>query len=416
MSDQNKELPSGLALTPLDPVFRERPHEYLDQLRAEAPVLRDAALNRVFLTRFEDVRAVLGNRTLAVDPRKAPPNSFHRRVVLGDHDPAEFEPSMLHMDDPDHKRVRGLVSQAFNQRAVEAFRPRIQAVADQLLDAVADRDGFDLIADYAAPLPTIVIAEMLGVDPRDQARFKAWSDALAHVFNPRRTPEQDTELVESEMGLAGYLQQIVDARRRTRGTDMVSALVSAEESSDRLTEREIIGICRLLLVAGNVTTTDLIGNAVLALLRHPDELDKLRARPELIRNAVEEMLRYDPPVAQSGRLTLAPLEVGGEAVPGGESLTVSLLAAGHDPVVHRDPHRFDIERADTSHLAFGGGAHFCLGAPLARAEAQIGIDALLRRFPELSLDPTVVVEHKPVPVFNGVAELRVRTRGPHPAR
>jgi cytochrome P450 len=410
MSDQEKELPSGLRLTPLDPVFREHPHVYLDRLREEAPVLRDTALNRLFLTRFEDVRAVLGNRALAVDPRKASPDSYHRRVVLGDHDPAMFEPSMLHMDDPDHKRIRGLVSQAFNQRAVEAFRPRIQEIADQLLDAVADRDGFDVIADYAAPLPTIVIAEMLGVDPRDQARFKKWSDALAHVFNPRRTPEQEAELVEADEGLIDYFQQIVDARRKQRGTDLVSALVSAEEAGDRLTEREIISTCNLLLVAGNVTTTDLIGNAVLALLRHPEELAKLRARPELIRNAVEEMLRYDPPVSQGGRLALEPMEVGGVKVPAGASLSLSLMAAGHDPAVHRDPHRFDIERADTSHLAFGGGAHFCLGAPLARAEAQIAIATLLRRFPELSLDPAASVEHKRIPVFNGVGALRVRTR------
>lgn len=410
MSDQEKELPSGLRLTPLDPVFREHPHVYLDRLREEAPVLRDTALNRLFLTRFEDVRAVLGNRALAVDPRKASPDSYHRRVVLGDHDPAMFEPSMLHMDDPDHKRIRGLVSQAFNQRAVEAFRPRIQEIADQLLDAVADRDGFDVIADYAAPLPTIVIAEMLGVDPRDQARFKKWSDALAHVFNPRRTPEQEAELVEADEGLIDYFQQIVDARRKQRGTDLVSALVSAEEAGDRLTEREIISTCNLLLVAGNVTTTDLIGNAVLALLRHPEELAKLRARPELIRNAVEEMLRYDPPVSQGGRLALEPMEVGGVKVPAGASLSLSLMAAGHDPAVHRDPHRFDIERADTSHLAFGGGAHFCLGAPLARAEAQIAIATLLRRFPHLALDPSVTVEHKRIPVFNGVAMLRVRTR------
>ena len=410
MDDQDKELPSGLALTPLDPVFREHPHVYLDRLRAEAPVLRDTAMNRLFLTRFEDTRAVLNNRALAVDPRKAPPDSYHRRVVIGDQDPALFEPSMLHMDDPDHKRIRGLVSQAFNQRAVEAFRPRIQEVADQLLDAVADRDGFDVIADYAAPLPTIVIAEMLGVDPRDQARFKRWSDALAHTFNPRRTPEQDAELAEADTGLVDYFQQVVDARRKKRGTDLISALVSAEELGDRLTEREVIGICFLLLVAGNVTTTDLIGNGVLALLRHPDELAKLRARPELIRNAVEEMLRYDPPVAQGGRLALEPMEVGGVKVGAGQSLSVSLLAAGHDPAVHRDPHRFDIERADTSHLAFGGGAHFCLGAPLARAEAQIAIATLLRRFPDLSLDPAASVEHKRIPVFNGVAALRVRTR------
>ncbi len=407
MADQDTDLPTGLALTPLDPVFREHPHEYLDRLRAEAPVHRDTALNRVFLTRFEDVKAVVSNRALVVDPRKGPPSSYHRRIVIGD--ATDFEPSMLHMDDPDHKRIRGLVSQAFNQRAIEAFRPRIQAIADQLLDAIADRGGFDVIADYAAPLPTIAIAEMLGVDPADQGRFKIWSDALAHSFNPRRTAAQDTELAEARTGLFGYFQQIVDARRRARGTDLVSALVSAEEAGDRLSEREIIGTCNLLLVAGNVTTTDLIGNGVLALLRHPEQMQALRAQPELIREAVEEMLRYDPPVAQTSRLALAPIELGGVRVEAGESLNASLLAAGHDPAAHQNPHDFDIRRADTSHLSFGGGAHFCLGAPLARAEAQIATATLLKRFPALRLDPGGTIEHKRAPVFNGVAALHVLT-------
>lgn len=407
MADQDKELPSGLALTPLDPVFREHPHEYLDRLRAEAPVHRDTVLNRVFLTRFEDVKAVLSNRALGVDPRKAPPGSYHRRVVIGD--ATDFEPSMLHLDDPDHKRLRGLVSQAFNQRAIEAFRPRIQAIADQLLDAAARRDGFDVIADYAAPMPTIAIAEMLGVDPADQGQFKIWSDALAHTFNPRRTPAQDAELAEARGGLFGYFQRIVDARRRARGADLVSALVSAEEAGDRLSEREIIGTCNLLLVAGNVTTTDLIGNAVLALLRHPDQMRALRANPERVREAVEEVLRYDPPVAQTSRLALAPIELGGVRVEAGESLNASLLAAGRDPAVHRDPAAFDSGRADTSHLSFGGGAHFCLGAPLARAEAQIAIATLLKRFPTLRLDPSGTVEHKRAPVFNGVVGLHVLT-------
>ncbi len=409
MSEQDKELPSGLALTPLDPVFRERPHEYLDRLRTEAPVQRDTTLNRVFLTRFEDVKAVVNNRELAVDPRKAPPESYHRRIVIGDGDPAGFEPSMLHMDDPDHRRIRGLVSQAFNQRAVEAFRPRIQAITDQLLDDVARGVGFDVIADYAAPLPTIAIAEMLGVDAGDQSRFKLWSDALAHSFNPRRTPAQEAELWDARTGLFGHFQQVVDQRRRARGTDLVSALVSAEESGDRLTEREIISICNLLLVAGNVTTTDLIGNGVLALLRHPEQMAALRADPALVRGAVEEMLRYDPPVTQTSRLALEPIEVARVPVAAGESLNGSLIAAGHDPAVHADPHAFDIRRSDTSHLAFGGGAHFCLGAPLARAEAQIAITALLARFPALRLDPAGVVEHKRAPVFNGVAALRVLT-------
>ena len=401
------DLPSGMRLTPLDPVFRDRPHEYLDRLRAEDPIHRDTEMNRLFLTRFEDVRAVLGDRSLAVDPRKAPPDSYHRRVVIGDQ--TDFEPSMLHMDDPDHKRVRGLVSQAFNQRAVEAFRPRILAIAEGLLDAVAGHGSFDLINAYAAPLPTIVIAEMLGVDPSDQAQFKRWSDALVHIFNPMRTPEQLAELQAADEGLIGYFLSVIEQRRRQRGTDLVSALVAAEESGDKLNEHEIVSTCNLLLVAGNITTTDLIGNGVLALLRHPDQLAKLRARPDLARNAVEEMLRYDPPVAQGGRITVAPMRIGGTEVGAGKSLTVSLLAAGHDPAVHAAPDQFDIERARTDHFAFGGGLHFCLGAPLARAEAQIAIRLLLDRFPSLRLDPAHPVERKRAPVFNGVAALWVRT-------
>ncbi len=410
MSDeQNDDLPTGLALTPLDPVFRETPHVYLDRLREAAPVHRDTALNRVFLTRFGDAKAVVSNRALAVDPRKAPPGSYHRRIVLGDGDPAMFQPSMLHLDDPDHRRIRNLVSQAFNQRAVDAFRPRIQAIADHLLDAVSGQ-GFDVIGDFAAPFPTIVIAEMLGVDPADQGSFKTWSDALVHSFNPRRTPAQDEELMQAQIGLIEYFQRIVDLRRRVRGEDLVSALVSAEEAGERLSEREIISTCNLLLVAGNVTTTDLIGNGVLALLRHPDQLAALRADPGLIRNAVEEVLRFDPPVAQTSRLVLTPIEVGGVRLQAGESVNASLLAAGHDPAAHADPHRFDISRADTSHMAFGGGAHFCLGAPLARAEAQIAISSMLARFPALRLDPTAAIEHKRAPVFNGVAALRVLVR------
>ncbi len=349
----------------------------------------------------------MGNRALSVDPRKAPPASYHRRVVMGDgHD---FEPSMLHLDDPDHRRIRGLVSQAFNQRAVEAFRPRVRAISEALLDAVAGREVFDVIADYAAPLPTIVIAEMLGVDAAEQAQFKKWSDALVHTFNPLRTPEQQAELVDAGTGLVGFFHQVIEARRRRRGADLVSALVAVEEAGDKLSEREIISTCNLLLVAGNVTTTDLIGNGVLALLRHPDQLAALRAKPDLARNAVEEMLRYDPPVAQTSRLALAPLDVGGVQVQAGESVTMSLLAAGRDPAVQAAPDRFDIARADTSHLAFGGGAHFCLGAPLARAEAQIAIPLLFERFPALLLDPGRAIEHKRAPVFNGVAELWVRT-------
>jgi len=406
MSDE-QPLPTGLQLTALDPVFRERPHEYLDRLRTEDPVHHDVELGRLFLTRFEDVRAVVSNRSLRVDTRKAP-DTVQRRVVRGDVSPGAFEPSMLQLDDPDHKRLRGLVSQAFNQRSVDALRPRIRVIADELLDAVSGRDSFDVIAEYSSPLPIIVIAEMLGVDAGDLARFKRWSDARSQVFNIARTPEQAAESATARQELDDYFARAVDERRGRRGTDLISALVSAQESGDRLTQREIVTTCNLLLIAGNLTTTDLIGNGVHALLAHPDQLAKLRAHPELMANAVEEILRYDPPVVQTRRLALEPLEVGGMQVRAPEVITTSLLAAGHDPARHSDPHGFDIERTDTSHLAFGGGAHFCLGAPLARAEAEIATRLLFDRFPSLRLDPRHPIEHKQVPVFNGLRALWAR--------
>jgi cytochrome P450 len=407
MSDE-QHLPTGLQLTAIDPVFRERPHEYLDRLRTEDPVHCDAELGRLLLTRFEDARAVVSNRSLSVDPRKAPPGSYLRRILMANESIEAFEPSMLSLDDPDHKRIRGLVSQAFNQRAVDAFRPRIRAIADALLNALTGRDSFDVIAEYAAPLPTIVIAEMLGVDPGEFAQFKRWSDARSQIFNTARTPEQSAELAAARQGLDDYFARAVDERRRQRSNDLVSALVSAEESDDRLSQREIVITCDLLLIAGNLTTTDLIGNGVLALLSHPDQLAKLRARPELVSNAVEEILRYDPPVVQTTRVALESREIGGTQVHAGEVMTVSLLAAGRDPVRHSNPHRSDVERADTSHFAFGGGAHFCLGAPLARAEAQIAIPLLFERFPGLHLDPPRAIEHKCTPVFNGLTALWVQ--------
>jgi cytochrome P450 len=353
------------------------------------------------------MRAVLADRSLSKDPRKAP-DTPRRRASRGDMPLEALEPSMLNLDDPDHKRLRGLVSQAFNQRSVDTWRPRIRAIAEALLDALADRGSFDVIAEFAAPLPIIVIAEMLGVDPGDMPQFKHWSDARAQIFNPVRSPEQTVELRAAGQELNDYFARAIGTRRGRRGDDLISMLVAAEEAGDRLSAREIVITCNLLLIAGNLTTTDLIGNGVLALLRHPDQLAKLCTHAELMPNAVEEMLRYDPPVVQVGRFVLEPREIVGKKVHAGQAMMCSLLAAGHDPARYSNPHGFDIERADTTHLAFGGGAHYCLGAPLARAEAQIAIAALFERFPRLRLDPQYAVEHKRAPVFNGLEALWVR--------
>lgn len=398
------KLPQGMALTPLNPTFRDHPHALLDQLREVAPVHVDSQFERLYLTRYADIRTVLNDRSLAVDPRRRREGSFMRRMTRDDD-----ERSMLQLDDPDHRRLRGLVAQAFNQRSIEAMRPRIRQVATTLLDGLADAPSFELIGRYAGPLPTIVIAEMLGVDAADQALFKHWSDGLVQVFNPAPTEAQRQRLNEASQGLLGYLANVVEQRRRSPREDLVSALVAAEEAGERLTAREIVTTCNLLLLAGNMTTTDLIGNGTLALLEHPPELAKLRARPDLIGHAVEEMLRFDPPVSQTGRITTEPAAVAGCPLAAGDSISLSLLAAGRDPALHDDPHRFDIERADTTHASFGGGVHFCLGAPLARAEAQIGIGLLLERFPALALDPARPAQRKTAPTFNGLEALWLRT-------
>src|SRR5271165_2867145 len=380
-------LPTGVALTPLNPAFREQPHAILDRLRAEDPVHRDGQFDRVFLTRFEDAREVLADRSLSVDPRRAREGAFSR-VVAGLTGQDGGMPSLLHLDDPDHKRLRGLVSRAFNQRAVDAFRPRIRAIADGLLDRVADAAAFDVMDAYAAPLPTIVLAEMLGVE----------------------TAQQVAELHEAEDNLVGFFLDAIAQRRAARGTDLISALVTAEEDGEHLTETEIMLTCNLLLVAGNMTTTDLIGNGVLALLRHPGELARLREDPALAAGAVEEVLRYEPPVVQLGRITTAPYEIGGVALDAGESISVSLLAAAHDPAANPEPGRFDIGRSDPRHVSFGGGVHFCLGAPLARAEAQIALPLLFERFPGLAIDAQRPIRRKAAPIFNGLEALWVRSR------
>jgi cytochrome P450 len=356
------------------------------------------------LTRAQDISSILNDRTLGSDPRKSRPESFSRLQLGVDE---KFQPSMLHMDDPDHKRLRDLVSKAFNQRSVDAMRTRIGEIAIRLLDEVVDGSHFDVMEAYAKPLPTIVIAEMLGVDQTDQQDFKRWSDAQGYLFSPARTAEQQASLEWGRDSLGGYLAEVVNKRRKDRGTDLISTLIEAEEEGEQLSEAEIIGVCQLLLLAGNVTTTDLIGNGVLALLRHPRELAKLRTQPELARNAVEEVLRYDSPVVTATRVTTTERQIAGCPVAAGQTITASLLAANYDPSVHSDPGKFDIERANKRHHSFGGGAHFCLGAPLARAEAQIAIPLIFVRFPKLRLMADFTPVHRSFPSFNGLESLWV---------
>jgi len=400
-----EDIPTGLQMTVFDETFRNRPSERFAALRAADPVHEDKMLGRVLLTRAADVAAVLKDRSLSVDQSNAAPDTIVQRLTsLQDR---EAPRSMLVLDDPDHGRLRRLVTHAFNARAIDAIKPRVADVADELLDAVADAPEFDLIESYASPLPIIVIATMLGVDAADVGDFRRWSKGLANVFSPIRTPEFLAALKANADELSAYFERAIATRRAAPRGDLISAMITVEEGGDTLSTQEIVTMCNLLLLAGNLTTTDLIGNATLALLRAPDQLAVVRANPARMADAIEETLRLDPPVMQSLRIPLAPREIGGCPVRAGEALTTFLMAASQDPALHEDPLRFDIDRADKTHFAFGGGVHFCLGAPLARAEADIALTKLFARFPGLALTGAPI-ERNISAAFNGVQQLWVR--------
>ncbi len=401
-------LPQGIQLTPLDENFRNDPYAVLAQLRAEAPVHEDTQLRRFIYTRHDDVKAILRDGEFWSDPRKANPGTFSREV-LGRFNMRDGEPSMLLMDEPDHRRLRSLVSGSFTPAAVERWRPRIREVVERMLDGITG-DEFDLIGDFAGPVPTVVIAEILGIDPARQGEFKHWSDQGVKIsFNPFASDDEREAGDAAQQALDAFFVEEIGRRRAAPGDDLISDMIRAELAGDRLTEAEMVRQCNLLLVAGNVTTTDLIGNGIKALLEHPDQLALLRDDPGLIRNAVEEILRFDSPVVNSGRIANRDIDVGGCPVHAGESLNVSLAGANRDPDAYPDPDYFDIERADTHHQSFGGGRHLCLGAHLARVEAQEAILGLLRRFDHLQFAPRGYAWHA-IPGFRGLQYGWLKTR------
>ena len=372
---------SDLVFNPMDPEFVADPYPMYRRLRTEDPV-HQSPLGFWILTRYEDVVAVLRDPRFA---KEAISSYVAKKLGPGAVTGQGF--SMLDRDPPDHTRLRGLVSKAFTPRVVEGLRPRIQEVVDGLLDGAEDRRGMDVIEEFAYPIPVIVICEMLGVPVEDHERFRGWSLDLARGLDASLMGQADLahRAVESQRALSEYFRGLIAQRRVAPRSDLLSLMIAAEEAGDRLSETELLATCILLLVAGHETTVNLLGNGILALLRHPAQLRLLRENPGLIGSAVEELLRYDGPVQRTARIPSAEVVIDGRTIEAGEMVMPFIGAADRDPAQFPDPDRLDLTRADNRHIAFGWGIHFCLGAPLARLEGQIAIDTLVRRFPELAL-------------------------------
>jgi cytochrome P450 len=372
---------ADVTFNPMDPAFVADPYPTYRQLRAEDPV-HHSPLGFWVLTRYDDVVAALRDPRLAKEAIAAfVAARFGAPVpIMG------F--SMLDRDPPDHTRLRSLVSKAFTPRVVEGLRPRIQQIVDGLLARAREQGAMDLIEEFAYPLPVNVICEMLGVPVEDHERFKGWSLDIARGLDSILLPP-DSEVpkrsVASRTALADYFRELIAKRRAKPRADLLSGLIAAEEAGDKLSEHELLATCILLLIAGHETTVNLIGNGTLALLRHPDQLRRLRDNPGLIGTAVEELLRFDGPVQRTARIPSEDVVIAGRTIAKGEMVMPFIGAADRDPTQFPDPDRLDIGRTDNRHIAFGWGIHFCLGAPLARVEGQIAINTLVQRLPKLAL-------------------------------
>ena len=300
---------------------------------------------------------------------------------------AEFSRWMLFRDPPAHTRLRSLVTKAFTPRVAEAMAPRIHAIVDQLLDSVDGQDGMEAIADFAYPLPFMVIGELIGLSMDGAIKSREWTAAIARALDPTGRPEDVVTASQALVSLQRYIQPQIDDRRHHPRDDLLSRLISAEEEGGRLSEPELISNVTLLFGAGHETTLNLIGNGLFALLRNRDQLERLRSEPELAQNAVEELLRFDSPIQFVQRWVREDTEFNGVEMRAGESVLLLIGAANRDPDVFRDPDRLDIGRANVHHLSFGGGPHFCVGAALARLETRIAITSMLERYPTMRAVP-----------------------------
>ena len=400
--------------------FLENPYPFYHHLRAADAVHWSQAWSCWLLTRYDDVVATL------TDPKRFSNVGTTERFLkqLPTDELARIQPLYQHFtvgltrtDPPNHTRIRALTSKAFTTRVIELMRRRIQEIVDQLLDAALDRGQIDLIGDFAYPLPATVIAEMFGFPPEDRDRFKAWSSQIAAFHGTGRADlatieRSQTALLEARK----WLSELIEARRQQPRDDLLSWLANAEEQGDMLNNHELLATCVTFMIGGHETTTNLIGNGILALLRNPDQLRLLKDEPDRITAAVEELLRYDAPTQRAHRVAAEDIDLRGKTIRKGDFIQQVLGAANRDPAYFPEPDRLDITREKNRHVSFGLGIHFCPGAPLARLEAQIAFPTLLRRLPNLRVADNTTIEWTPNNFFRGLKALPLEFDRSHHVR
>jgi cytochrome P450 len=373
---------------PFDPSFLEDPYPHWQALRESSPV-HHTPLDLWVLTRYDDVLQFVRDPTFSVEDGNARPGPMAEitRQVLGEEPVDDGAHAMLNRDAPDHTRLRKLVSKAFTPKVIAGLRPRIQQLVDEALDRIEPSGEMELIGDLAFPLPFAIISEMLGMPATDSAQLREWSGTLVRSLEPLVDPDLIRAIADAGQQMHDFTADAIAWKRRQPRDDLLSALIAAEEGGDVLSDNELIDQIMLLYIAGHETTVNLIGNGTLALLNHRPELDRLQADPALDANAIEELLRFDPPVQMTRRITLRDVELHGQVIEAASFVVCVIASANRDTAKWGpDAGTLKITRDDAhNHLAFGGGIHYCLGAALARLEGQVAIGTLVRRFPRLEL-------------------------------
>lgn len=399
------KVPTGIMdISAFNPEAREDPHPRLKALREQGRVMRDEGAKAWLLSHYEDIRATVNDGTFMRAPREAEEGSL-ARLQLDPDDPEGRRSSILFMDDPDHARNRRPLMNAFYIR-IKKMEAQIEAIIDEIIAAAPDAGRFDLMEHIAVPIPIRVIAHILGVDETRLAEFREWSEAVILTLNPMRTPAQDAWMKACSEKLNDYFTELMEARRRTPGDDLISDMVQAQAAGGDFADDELRTNLQALLVGGNLTTTDLIGNGVWLFLTHPEQMEALKADPGLAQRAVEEVLRYEAPVQATSRIVPEDREVAGCPMKHRQPVMMSLAAANRDPDVFEQPDEFDITVKRRSHVSFGGGAHICIGAPLARIEARRVFVKLFERYPGMQLAEQDI-SWRTLPFFRGMEALLV---------